>query len=388
MAPAYVNLDLAASSPLRDAAIAAQRRYDEGPLAGANPNSLHSLGRRAQAALEDARRRIARSLGGRVRPAEVIFTSGGTEANHLALLGIAEAVRARHPERRRVVVSAIEHDSILDNLSLLRERGFETIEVAPDSHGVITPEALETHLDGACALVSVMLANNETGVVQPVRELAGAAHAAGALFHTDAVQAYLHIPFDVSELGVDALSIAGHKVGGPVSTGVLWLKARTPLAPQVRGGGQEAGRRAGTQDVRGAVALAAVADELHPEVAALREEVAARADALYRALLAHPRIHATMGDPFQVDRLPGIVSIYVDGADSDDLILQLDARGFAVSAGSACTASSTTASHVLRAQGLSEVQAGGSLRISFDDRTDPEDLERFQKTLIDVVEAS
>ena len=231
-----------------------------------------------------------------------------------------------------------------------------------------------------------MLANNETGVVQPLPELARVAHAAGACFHTDAIQGYLHIPFDVDELGVDALSLAGHKVGGPVASGALYLRQGTPFAAVSHGGGQEAGRRPGTQDVRGALALAAVARALHPGVARERERLQVLSDGLYRELCARGRIHATMGDPGAVERLPGIVSVYVDGMESEDLILRLDSRGFCVSAGSACSSGSTKASHVLTAMGLTDAEAGGSLRISFDDRVDADDLDRFARALIDLVE--
>ena len=174
-----VNLDFAASTPLRPCALEAMRRYDASPIAGANPNALHSLGRAADRALDGARRSIAASLGRAARPGEVVFTSGGTEANHLALLGIAEAVRARTARRRAVVVSAIEHDSILDNARLLEQRGFE-VHVAPcNARGIVTEEALEEVLGDDCALVSIMFANNETGVIQPVEALARRAHAHG-----------------------------------------------------------------------------------------------------------------------------------------------------------------------------------------------------------------
>lgn len=379
---APVNLDYAASTPMRDVAIEAQAAYDRSEIAGANPNSLHSLGRRAALSLEQARRDVASSLGGRVRSHEVVFTGGGTEANHLALLGIPEGVRDRDRGRNRVIVSAIEHDSILDNLRLLREAGFEVTVVSPDSTGVIAPEALSAVIGEDVALVSVMLANNETGVIQPISGLAAIAHEAGAHIHVDAIQGYLHVPIDVDELAVDALSIAGHKVGAPVSIGALYLRSRTPLRPQLYGGGQESGRRPGTQDVRAAVALAAVARALAPRVAQDRARLKAYSDELYRRLCEHPSISATMGDWGAVDRLPGLVSIAVRDLDSEELILQLDARGFAVSAGSACSSATNDASHVLTAMGLSKDRALGALRISFDDRVDEGDLSRFADALL------
>lgn len=381
-----VNLDYAASTPLRDEAIQAMASYDASPLAGANPNSLHSLGRLAAQELESSRRAIARSLGRTVRPHEVILTAGGTEANVRSLMGIAEGMRQRDHNRTRVIVSAIEHDSILDNIPEFHRRGFSVDLVAPDRQGRVVPSSLAELLREDVALVSIMLANNETGVVQPIDELSRLAHDAGACFHTDAIQGYLHIPFDVSSLGVDALSLAGHKVGAPVSCGAIYLKQGTPFTAISHGGGQEAGRRPGTQDVRSAVALAAVARSLAPHVTLERKRLEALADALYLKLTASGRIHATMGDPHSVDRLPGIVSVFVDGWESEDLILKLDSLGFCVSAGSACSSGSAKASHVLTAMGIPQSQASSSLRISFDDRVDPQSLDRFAQELVGLVQ--
>lgn len=383
----YVNLDYAASTPMRPEAVQAQADYDASRLAGVNPNSLHSLGRQAAIRLEECRRAVAASLGTRVRASEIVFTGGGTEANVLALLGIAQAVRERDRGRSRVIVSAIEHDSILDNLPLLRADGFTVDVIKPDSTGRIDPSSLERLISSDVALVSVMLANNETGVVQPIADLARIAHGAGARMHSDAIQGWLHIPFDVSALGVDALSLSGHKVGGPVGIGALYLKSRTPIRARSFGGGQEGGLRPGTQDLRAIVALAAAASALRPLVAQHREQVGSLANGLYTRLCAHPRIHATMGDWASVERLPGIVSIYVDDIDSEELILQLDGRGYEVSAGSACSSASLDASHVLRAMGIPREKALGSLRISFDDRVEPDSLERFAQALFEVVGA-
>ena len=378
-----VNLDYAASTPMRAEALLAQREYDDSELAGVNPNSLHSLGRKAAARLEVARREIAHSFGARVRPSEIVLTNGGTEANQLALLGLAEGARQRDRKRNRVIASAIEHDSILDNLPLLRAAGFTVDLVQPCRAGYIEPATLDD-----VALVSIMVANNETGVVQPIRELAAAAHTVGALFHTDAIQGYLHIPLDVTELGVDAMSVAAHKIGGPVASGALYLKNRAPLRPRIFGGGQEAGRRAGTQDLRTQLAFAAAARTLAPHVAQERATLQALSDKLYATFTAHPRIHATMGDYAQADRLPGMVSIYVDGMDSEELIIKLDAAGFEVSAGSACSSGSMDPSHVLSAMGIGREQALGALRVSFDDLVNPDHLDNFAQTLLSIVGAA
>ncbi|AEB07024.1 Cysteine desulfurase [Coriobacterium glomerans PW2] len=382
-----VNLDYAASTPMRPEAIAAQSAYDASDIAGANPNALHTLGRRAAARLERARADIASCLGARVRPSELVLTAGGTEANQLALLGIAEGVRARDRKRTRVIVSGIEHDSILDNLGLLHEAGFETDIVAPARSGRVEPDGLARLLDDRVALASIMLANNETGVIQPVRELAELTHRVGARFHTDAIQGFLHIPIDVDELGCDALSLAGHKVGGPVATGGLYLRGRTPLRPRLLGGGQEAGRRAGTQDVRSHVALAAVCRALAPRIVEHASRVRALSDKVYRQLASCPRIRSSVPDVERAQRLPGIVSVLVQGIESEDLILRLDAAGFEVSAGSACSAGAVGSSHVLRAMGIDEQAASGSLRISFDDRAREADLDRFCRALCELAAA-
>lgn len=382
---AIVNLDYAASTPMRPEAIEAQRDYDASEIAGANPNSLHTLGRRAQARLEQARRALAATFGARVRASEVIFTGGGTEANALALIGLAEGARSRDRRRTRVIVSAIEHDSILDNLGRLHGAGFVTESIAPRRDGRVHPEDLAELIGDDVALVSIMLANNETGAVQPVRELAAEAHRVGALFHADAVQGWLHTPFDVDDLGVDALSVAGHKIGGPVGIGALYLRSRTPIRPLIKGGGQEAGLRPGTQDLRAIVALEAAAKAALAGLPRDAPRIRALADRLYDRLSASPRIHPTLGDPSSAERLPGIVSIYVDGMDSEELILQLDVAGFEVSAASACSSGSLDASHVLTAMGIPRELALGSLRISFDDRVVPADLDRFADALLEIV---
>ena len=381
-----VYLDYAASAPLRTEALKAERAYDESAIAGANPNSLHSLGRAAARELDRARAVLARCLGGGFRPSDVIFTSGGTESNNLALLGLAEAARARDSRKHAVVVSAIEHDSVLEVAGALRERGFEVRVARPGADGVVSPAAVSELVDGSCALVSVMAANNETGVIQPVAELAEAAHAEGALFHTDAVQAFCRVPLDLAS--VDAVSVAAHKLGGPVGVGALAVRGRVSVKAQLVGGGQELGRRGGTQDVRAAVAFAAVAEALSARLAETRAATSARADALYAKICAPgtgivPTTEARTGE----GRLPGIVSVMVPQMDSETLILKLDELGFEVSAGSACSSGSLDPSHVLSAMGIARNDALGSLRISFDERVCAADLDRFADALLGVVSA-
>lgn len=305
-----IYLDYAASAPMRPEALDAWVSYHSEPWGIANPNSLHTLGRKASQVLEGARRDLARLIGGGFRPNEIIFTSGGTESNNMAVLGMAEGARNADHNRTRVVLSAIEHDSVLDLASLLRGRGFEVELVRPNAEGVIESASVAVAMGEHCALVSVMAANNETGVVQPFDEIGGVAHAGGALMHVDAIQAFGRIQIDASN--VDALSIAAHKIGGPIGVGALALRSRTPFTAQSLGGGQEGGKRPGTQDVAGAVALVAAAKVVCTNIEGTRERVSAQARHVYERLVTgDERVLATAGTAVGADRLPGIVSIMV-----------------------------------------------------------------------------
>ncbi len=381
-----VYLDYAASAPARGSSLAAEAAYATSGYAGANPNSLHTQGRLAASALDQARSDLARCVGGKFRPSEITFTSGGTESNNLALFGLAAGARERDRARTKVVMSAIEHDSVLDVAAPLRAEGFAVELVRPGRDGKVAPQALADAVDGSCALVSVMYANNETGVVQPVPELAAVAHAAGALFHTDAVQAFGRIPLQLAN--VDAVSAAAHKIGGPVGVGLLAARGRAALRPRQFGGGQELGRRPGTQDVRGALAFAAAAKECLDGLEERREACAAKARRLYARLCSDGGpILATAGTAVGEDRLPGMVSLLVPELDSETMILALDDAGFEVSAGSACSSGSLDPSHVLSAMGIARREALGSLRVSFDERAEDEDLERFADALLGIVAA-
>ena len=386
MAEARTYLDYAASAPLGDAAREAMDAYERAPYAGANPNSLHTMGRQAARALDGARRDLVRCLGGGFRPADVTFTSGGTESNNLALLGLAEGARDRDRMRTKVVISAIEHDSVLDVAPVLRSHGFEVVSARPNRQGIVTAETVAGLVGRDTALVSLMSANNETGIVQPVGAVADVAHAAGACMHTDAVQAFGRIPLELDN--VDAVSIAAHKIGGPVGIGALACRQRVRLRPQSFGGGQEQGRRAGTQDVRGALAFAASATECARNLDGWRAEVSARAQALLDTLAAAELgiVPSVSFDELGWDgRLAGIVSILVPGVDSETLVLECDQAGFEVSAASACSSGSLDASHVLLAMGIPRELALCSLRVSFDQRVDQGELSRFAHALADIV---
>ena len=379
----YVYLDYAASAPLRQEALDAEKTYEASPIAGVNPNSLHSLGRQAARELDGARGVIARAVGGKFRAPDVVFCSGGTEGNNLSVLGMAEGIRNKDHKRNTVVFSAIEHDSILDLAPVLREKGFEVRIAQPNRQGKIEASTLESLLDQSVALVSVMYANNETGVIQPVVDLAHAAHKVGALFHTDAVQAFGRIPLQVED--VDALTIAAHKIGGPLGIGAVLMRSKVPFKAQSYGGGQESGRRHGTQDVRSALAFAAAAKWCQDNLTQTQESVSARANKVYETLCTSPKIKPTTEAYAGKDHMPGTVSIMVPSMDSETLILKLDQAGYEVSAGSACSSGSLDASHVLTAMGISRNEALGSLRITFDERVSETDLDAFCATLLQIV---
>ena len=381
MPSACVYLDYAASAPLRVEALEAERAYEASAFAGANPNSLHTPGREAALALDGARHRLAKLVGGGFRPAELIFTSGGTESNNLAIFGLSRSARMKDVKRTTICLSAIEHESVLACAPELRHLGFDVKLLPVTREGVVDLDEARRLIDSSCALVSVMYANNETGAIQPVAELAQMAHAAGALMHTDAVQAFCRVPLDVSK--VDAVSVTAHKVGGPVGTGALLVRGRLQLMPRAYGGGQESGRRSGTQDVRGALAFAAAAEAAADGLEAKRETVSCHARRLYELVCTEEsRAIPCISSHVDSHALPGTVCLLCQGHDGNDLVLALDEAGYAVSSGSACAAFSSKPSHVLTAMWIAGPQALSALRVSFDERVPLEKLEAFAETLL------
>lgn len=389
---ASIYLDNAATTPLSPEAAAAMQPYMQAGLQApfGNANSLHSMGRAAFSALEDARMRVARAIGAR-RPDEVVFTSGATEADNAALVGMALAQRERRRLKGgfsggRVVMSRIEHDAVLHCASALKRLGFEVGFVENDASGHVSVESLAAAMREDTLLVSIMAVNNEVGTVLDTAALARVAHERGALFHADAVQALGKIAFSVDALGIDAASFSAHKVGGPKGVGVLYLKTRTPFEPFLVGGGQERGLRSGTQNVAGIVGCAAAIEH----AAAQREAFGARCmrwrDELYERLCSSPRVVAAVQVPAGDMRFaPHIVSVCVRGMESQTLILQLDMRGICVSGGSACSSGSLDPSHVLSALGTPHNLAQGLLRISFGEQTVQEDIDAFAAAFEEVV---
>lgn len=372
-APLAHYFDYAATSPLTEEVVEALKAHMvagvEGLALNANANSLHSLGRSAFSAMESARRRVCHALVAK-RPDEIIFTASATEADNTAIIGIATGVcearrKAGKPvDKPRVITSAIEHDAVLKPCHHLAELGFDVVFLNPDRKGVVSPQRLEEALTDSTVLVSVMTANSETGAIQPIRELCTLAKKSGALFHTDAVQALGKIPIDLRDMGVDAASFSGHKIGAPKGIGVLYLKARTPFIAYLMGGGQELGRRSGTQNIAGMDAFAVAAECAVDMQEDERVRLAAIRDLLYERLMSHPRIKVTIPDRVQGAYLPNIVHIMVEGIESQTLILRMDQLGYCVSGGSACSSGSLESSHVLRAMGVSDKDAQGALRIS------------------------
>ncbi len=382
----YVYLDYAATAPLRESAAQALAPYSASGVAGlargANPNSLHTPGRTAFAALEQARNTIARSLHAR-RPAEIIFTSGATEADNTAVIGLAQAAcDARHRKGvhaiPHVIVSAIEHDAVLEPARRLEAQGYRVTYLSPNHQGFIEVDTLEQALDDNTVLVSIQLANSEVGSIQPISALAQIAHRSGALMHTDAVQALGKLPIDLEKLGVDAASFSAHKIGGPKGIGALYLKTRTPFTVQMLGGGQEEGRRSGTQNVAGAAGFAAACGVAVEDQVQEAARLSALRDRLYQELMAFSAIRATV--PCAVGSthfLPNMVHVLVDGLESETLVMRYDDLGFGVSGGSACASHSLEPSHVLRALGIKADQAHNALRISLGYDTTEEEIDRF-----------
>lgn len=344
-----------------------------------NPASVHEIGSDADAALEDARRTIARALGG--RPGEVVFTSGGTEGANTAVKGIALA----SPRGRHVLVSAVEHSAVLESAEWLGRIGYEVERIPVDTTGTVTPEALAALLRPETTLVSVQLANNEVGTIQPVAELAALAREAGAAFHTDAVQAAGWLAIDVAALGVDALTLSGHKLGGPRGTGALWLRRGVRIEPLIHGGGQERGRRSGTVDVAGAVGLATALVAGHPGAQALAE----RRDAFITRVLdgVAPLLPDAALTGHATRRLPGHASFVLPGVNGEAVLLALEERGVVVSSGSACHAGSTEPSGVLTAMGVPPEVAQTAVRFSFGEARTSEELDGAARLLVEAVAA-
>lgn len=387
----FVYLDYAATAPLCAEAASAMEPFAVPGLANlavnANANALYGIGRAAFDLLEDARRRAARALGAR-RPDEIIFTSGATEADDAAVIGL---VRAAAEQRRlagqkdralHVIASAIEHDAVLAPCRRLEAEGVRVTYLSPNRQGFIETASLAEALTDDTVLVSVQAANSEVGAIQPVRELATLAHERGALFHTDAVQALGKMPLNLQELDVDAASFSAHKIGGPKGVGALYLKARTPFAPYLLGGGQESGRRSGTQNVAGVAGFVAALEAAQAGEPDESARLRALRDRLYATLTARAGIRPTVEvGAGSEDFLPNIVHGLADEWESETMVLRFDQLGICVAGGSACSSHSLEPSHVLKAMGVAGDESYNALRISMGRYTTEADIEAFEKAL-------
>jgi cysteine desulfurase len=323
-----------------------------------NPSSVHAFGQEAKAALDISRSAVASLIG--AEPSEVVFTGGGTEADNLAIRGAAEALEASG--RRHLIASAIEHEAVLNTLKALARRGFKTTVLGVDHTGVVAPERLREVITEETAIVSVMHANNEIGTIQPVAELAAVAHEHGALMHTDAVQSAGKIPVDVRSLGVDLLSLSGHKFNGPKGAGALWIKRGTRLQPILTGGKHERNRRAGTENVPALVGLGVAAEIARTKLQAEGVRVGVLRDRLERGILSGVPGTTVNGD--QSARVPNTTNISFDRVEAESLLIALDLEGVAVSTGSACSSGALEPSHVLRAMGFQSHRTQNALRFS------------------------
>ncbi|GAA0533968.1 cysteine desulfurase [Saccharopolyspora subtropica] len=383
-------LDHAATTPMRPRAVAVM---SEALSRIGNASSLHTSGRRARRAVEESREDIADALG--ARPSEVVFTAGGTESDNLAVKGIYWARRAADPARRRILASAVEHHAVLDAVEwLVEHEGAEVTWLEADSYGRVRPEVLEAALAEApdeVALATVMWANNEVGTVNPIAELAAVADRHGVPLHTDAVQAIETLPVDFAASGVAALTMTGHKVGGPYGVGVLVLSRDVECTPVLHGGGQEREVRSGTLDTPGVMGLACAVREAvesrqahAPQLAKLRDELinGVRAAVPDVVLNGDPGRDAIGGGP---SRLPGNAHFTFPGCEGDSLLMLLDAKGIECSTGSACTAGVSEPSHVLLAMGADPRAARGSLRFSLGHTSTAADVEALTEVIGPVV---
>jgi cysteine desulfurase len=323
-----------------------------------NPSSVHHFGQRAKAVLDDARTLVASLIGG--EPGELVFTSGGTEADNFALRGVAEALEPAG--KRHIISTTIEHEAVLVTLKWLAKRGWRVTLLPVDTTGIVSPDVLREALTDDTALVSVMHANNEIGTIQPIQELAALAHARGAVFHTDAVQSVGKVQIDVRTLGVDLLSLSAHKFYGPKGVGALWIRRGTRVATIMTGGKHERNRRAGTENVGGIAGLGAAAELAKKKLRSEGARLAALRDRIEEQILA--TVGGTAVNGAREPRVPNTTNVSFEGIEAESLLIALDLEGIAVSTGSACSSGTLEPSHVLRAMGFPPHRTQNSIRIS------------------------
>lgn len=330
-----------------------------------NPSSLYAFAYDAKRAVEDAREKVAEVINAKSR--EIFFTSCGSESDNWVIKGVA----SKYAEKgRHIITSCIEHPAIIEACKYLEKQGYRVTYLPVDEYGVVTPDSVRDAICEDTILISVMMANNEIGTIQPIREIGEAAHERGILFHTDAVQAFGHIPIDVNEMNIDFLSLSGHKIGTPKGIGALYIRSGLRIDNLIHGGGQEKNRRAGTENVPYIVGLGEAARLAHENMGANIEKLTAMRDRLIERVLKIPYTKLT-GHP--TNRLPGLCSIIIEGIEGEALLLNMYNEGICASSGSACSSGSLDPSHVLLSIGLPHHIAHGSLRLSLGEDNEPGD---------------
>jgi len=345
-----------------------------------NASSVHHFGQQAKAALDESRSAVAALING--DPSEIVFTSGGTEADNFAIRGAAEALEVTG--RRHLVASAIEHEAVLNTLKALARRGWRTTLVPVDQSGVVSPDRVREAVTDETALVSVMHANNEIGTIQPIAEVAAIAHERGAVMHTDAVQSVGKIPVDVRALGIDLLALSAHKFNGPKGAGVLWVKRGTRMQPLLTGGKHERNRRAGTENVAAIAGLGVAAQLAFSKMGAEAARVAGLRDRLEAGIIRE--VPGTTVNGRRENRVPNTTNISFDRVEAESLLIALDLEGVAVSTGSACSSGTLEPSHVLRAMGLPTHRTQNSLRFSLGMFSTEAEVDRVVAVLPSIVE--
>jgi cysteine desulfurase len=343
-----------------------------------NPSSIYSCGQEAKGAMEEARTKVAELIG--AKDEEIVFTSGGTEADNFAIKGVAYANRDKGDH---IITTAIEHHAVLETCHFLETQGFKVTYLPVDEYGVVDLDELRRALNRRTILISVMHANNEIGTIEPIAEIARLAKEAGVYFHTDAVQTVGHIPINVDELGVDLLSLSAHKLYGPKGVGALYIRKGTKMVSFMHGGEQERGRRASTQNVPGIVGLGKAAEIAREEMAEEAERLSRLRDKLAQGILSRIEHSRLNGHPTK--RLPNNVNVSISFAEGESMCLNLDLEGICCSTGSACSSSVTEPSHVLLALGLEPLEAHSSLRFSLGKWTTEEEIDQVLEILPRVV---
>jgi len=371
-----IYLDYAATTPTHPEVVQAMLPYFTDDFG--NPSSIYSYGQEAREAIEKARAKVAGLIG--ARGEEIIFTGGGTEADNFALKGVAFASEGKG---NHIITTSIEHHAVLETCKFLEKRGFNITYLPVDKYGLVNPDDVKKAITNKTILISVMHANNEIGTIQPLEEIGKITHEAGIPLHTDAVQTAGHILIDVNKLGVDLLSISAHKLYGPKGIGALYIRKGIKVTPFMHGGGQERGRRSGTENIPGIVGFGKAAEIACDEMAVEAERLTLLRDKLIQGLLE--RIADTRLNGHPVKRLPNNVNISVDFVEGESMCLNLDLEGICASTGSACSSSSLEPSHVLLALGLRHEQAHGSLRFTLGKWTTEEEINRVLDTLPNII---